>query len=356
MIGCNKDDVAVKSYQAPKEPAPSALMPAQADSAGPSAAPADSTPPITWTIPQGWKELPGDSQFRYATFSVSADDPKAELTVVPLGAEAAAVSPNLSRWAGQLKLPTPTEAELSKFCQQTQVSGEQATFVDMTGSAETGNPPARMLAAIVPHDGRTWFFTLKAPEPVAAAQKSNFETFLHSVQFPTSAAPSADAAPNVPGPGLGSAAPSGQTYKLVKWKTPEGWVEQPGANAMRVTSFRVGTGTETAEVIVSRINEAGFGSMDANINRWRGQVGLEPSEDTKQGVSATLVGGKPGMKINFVGPKTGDQQPKEIVVALTILGGDGWFFKMLGPQSVVSAQKDNFQQFLDSLQFQPESN
>ena len=130
-------------------------------------------PPLAGRLPVGWKQLPGSSM-RFATILVDPNDPKAELTVVPLGAEASGTLGNVSRWAGQLKLPAVTETDLPKYVTQTQVSGEQSQIVDLTGSPETGNPPTRLLAAIVPHAGATWFFTLKAPAPLVEAAESQF--------------------------------------------------------------------------------------------------------------------------------------------------------------------------------------
>jgi hypothetical protein len=359
-IGCNRDETAIRTYSAPKDqPAPQV---ASADESPtdtrlpdqPEQQPA-SADPITWTVPDGWKPVTGGDPMRRATFAVSADDPKAELTVVELGGEASSLLPNLQRWAGQLKLPKVTEGDVPKFTQQTQVSGEQATIVDMTGSPASGNPPTRMLAAIIPHDGRTWFFTLKAPEPISAAQKTNFEKFVHSIQFPTgpTASSSSDEDSARAEHTFG---PSDQRFKLAKWTTPAGWEEQPGSNAMRVTSFHIGSGAEQAEVIVSRIPQAGIGSLPDNINRWRGQVGLDPIEGGKDaGFHPIAIAGQPGLMLDFTGPKAGDQPAKELLVALTIRGADGWFFKLLGPESVVARQQDAFKQFLGSLQFEPES-
>jgi hypothetical protein len=359
-IGCNRDETAIRTYAAPKDvPAPqiaSADMTPSADARLPGQPDPSSTvpDPITWTVPEGWKQVPGDPM-RRATFAVSPTDPKAELTVVELGDEASAVLPNVRRWAGQLKLPEVSEGDVAKFTQQTQVSGEQSTIVDMTGSPASGSPPTRLLAAIVPHDGRTWFFTLKAPEPISAAQKANFEKFVHSVQFPTgptaSSASADDAAQREHTFG-----PSDQRFKLAKWTTPAGWEEQPGSNAMRVTSFHIGSGADQAEVIVSRIPQAGIGSLPDNINRWRGQVGLDPVDSDKNaGFHPIAIGGQPGLMLDFTGPKAGDTPAKELLVALTIRGADGWFFKLLGPEPVVSKQQDAFKQFLGSLQFEPES-
>ncbi|HSU69177.1 MAG TPA: hypothetical protein VLJ39_19995 [Tepidisphaeraceae bacterium] len=346
LVGCHKDETAIRTYSAPKDtPAPQVASADQTPSDTSDSPAPEPTPgqPILWTVPESWKQVPGGNQMRYATFRVSENDPKAELTVLRLPAEAAAVLPNVNRWAGQLKLPQVSQADLIKLVSQTQVSGEQAAMVDMTGSPDTGNPPTRLLAAIIPHEDSAWFFTLKAPAPVVADQKANFEKFLHSIQFPTGTSASADSS-------------EAAGYKLAKWKTPEGWVEQPGSNSMRVTSFRVGPEDQHTEVIVSKIPIGGFGSIPDNLNRWRGQVGLPPVDrpdpDTKQEIN---VAGHGAIMMAFKGPAEGPTPARTALVAMDQEGREFWFIKMLGPDSVVSKQQDNFKQFLDSLQFEPES-
>lgn len=361
VSGCGNDDSKIQTYAAPKDPpAPQIASNGQA---GPSQARQNATPPIVWTLPSGWKELPG-GEMRYATIQVSAADPKAQLTVVPLPSEAAPVLPNVKRWAGQLKLSNVTEADLSKYVQQTQVSGEQAQLVDMTGSPETGNPPTRLLAAIIPHDGRAWFFTLKASEPLASAQKSNFEKFIHSIQFPVSAGPAAAGEPAshgadfaTPDPHGGDSSQANQpSYRLVKWTTPEGWAEQPGSNSMRVTSFRVGPADQQTEVVVARIPQGQTGAFLDNINRWRGQVGLGPVTDmVPGGTSPISVGGSPGLLLSFTGPSQSGQPPKQMLVAMFVEGRDFWFVKLLGPEPVVAKQQNAFRQYVESLQLEPES-
>lgn len=358
-IGCNKDETAIRTYSAPKDIPPppqvaSADQPPAAEAQTPDRPEQESAAasPITWIVPDGWKQAAGGNGMRFATIQVSADDPKAQLTVVPLPMEAAAVLPNVQRWAGQLKLPEVAEADVPKFTQQTQVSGEQATIVDMTGPAEPGTPPTRLLAAIVPHEGRAWFFTLKAPEPLAASQKAAFEKFIHSIQFPTG-----PAASNSPAEGPGpSDRDTDQSFKLVKWKTPDGWEEQPGSNSMRVTSFRVGNNDQHTEVIVSKIPIGGFGSIPDNLNRWRGQVGLEPVDrpepDTKEPVT---LGGHGALLLSFKGPASGATPARTALIAMDQEGHDLWFIKLLGPDSVVARQQDAFKQFLGSLQFEPET-
>jgi hypothetical protein len=352
VAGCNRsnDSDTIQSYAAPKEsqpPVAAANEQAPADQPGETASAQPAAAPIEWKVPAGWKQLPGSSEMRFATFQV-ADDPQAVLTVVALGMSARAVHPNVQRWAGQLKLPDVSQADLPKYVTQTQVSGEQADLVDMTGAAESGKEPTRLLAAIIPHDDRVWFLTLKGPEPVIATQKSNFEQFVHSIQFPAGPAPST-ASPAAP-------SATGERFRLSQWKAPEGWQEQPGSNAMRVTSFRVGSGEQTAEVIVSRIPQGQSGSLVDNVNRWRGQVGLGPVASAKEaGFQFIPVAGHEGMFLSYTGSKTGAAPGKQLLVAMTIQGTDDWYIKMLGPEPVVSAQIDAFKQFVSSLQFTPES-
>jgi hypothetical protein len=355
-VGCNRDDEAIRSYSAPKDnPAPSRSMIAeQPPQAQPMPAEAAGQAPIQWTLPDNWKKIGGESQMRYATIAVSKDDPKAELTVVPLGAGAAATLPNVQRWAGQLKLPTVSDGDLSKYVTQTQVSGEQSQIVDMTGSADTGNPPTRLLAAIIPHAGAAWFFTLKAPEPLVAAQKSNFEKFIRSIQFPTGPAASAPPSSAAGDPQMNPAA--NVSYRLASFKAPDGWQEQPGTNTMRVNSFRVGVGDQQDEVIISRILKGQSGGLLDNYNRWRGQVGLGPiASESEAGMQTGFVGDTPAMFVTFVGPKPADGPAKELLVAMTIVGRDDWFIKILGPEPLVSAQQTAFRQFLGSLKFAPET-
>lgn len=361
IVGCNKDDTAIRTYSAPKDIA--APQVASADQP-----PADDSPdagstagalPLRWTVPDGWKAVQGGDAMRVASFKVSAEDPSAELTVVPLGPEAGALWPNVKRWAGIVKLPGVTEADLPKFVHQTQVSGEQGQIVEMTGKAEPGKPPTSLLAAIVPHDGATWFFTLKAPRPIVESQKANFEQFVHSIQFTGGRSdPDAEASSGTPAPGdnaHGDPA-ANQSFKLTQWKTPVGWQEQPGANSMRVTSFRIGARDEQAEVIVSRMTRGQMGSFTDNINRWRDQVGLDPIASLSPGLLQPIdVAGHGALVLSFTGPKDGATAAKEVTVVISIEGRDFWFVKMLGPESVVSKQQDALKQFLSSMHFEPEA-
>jgi hypothetical protein len=140
--------------------------------------------------------------------------------------------------------------------------------------------PQVLLAAIVPHGGRTWFFKLTGPSSVVAEHKKEFDQFLGSVHFTDKAEPP------------------------VEWKVPEGWQEEPG-NKLRYATFRIGPKDGTTELSVTSF-EGQTGSLLANVNRWRGQIGLSGIEEDDLGkvTSETKVDGAAATLVDMTGPDT----------------------------------------------------
>lgn len=67
-----------------------------------------------------------------------------------------------------------------------------------------------------------------------------------------------------------AAAPSEQP-----WTTPESWSESPDVPSMRLATLVIDDESGPVEVAISRF-AGDVGGMLANVNRWRGQVGLPP--------------------------------------------------------------------------------
>jgi hypothetical protein len=96
----------------------------------------------TWTLPDGWQQLPG-SQFRFATLrlpSPSGSGKPAEISVSQAGGD---MLSNVNRWRGQLNLPPVAEAELSTTTKKLPIDGREATYVSLvgTGSGSMGGAP-----------------------------------------------------------------------------------------------------------------------------------------------------------------------------------------------------------------------
>jgi hypothetical protein len=83
-----------------------------------------------------------------------------------------------------------------------------------------------------------------------------------------------------------------------------------------------------------------------NINRWRGQLGLEPitAADLPKQVSTFEAGGVKGTLMDA----TSANKAKRLV-AISLPKPDGtWFYKLTGDEPAVAAQKEAFIQFVQS--------
>lgn len=130
------------------------------------------------------------------------------------------------------------------------------------------------------------------------------------------------------------------------YRVPEGWKELP-ATGMRTAAFEVTAGEKRAEVTVIVLGREA-GSVAANVNRWREQVGLSPLSEPE--IAASLqevrVGGEAGRLVHLEG-----REKVAMLAALVNRADRVWFFKMMGPADLVGAQKENFTKFLESIGF-----
>jgi hypothetical protein len=143
---------------------------------------ADSGAP-KWNIPAQWTAIePGPMIFK--RFAVPGAEPKANATVSFLEGEGGGLLANVNRWRGQLGLAPVEDGQLDGVTQPVPVAGGNGTMVDFAGaSAKTGQPD-RLIAIIVPHGGRTWFYKLMGGGTAVAGQKDSFVKFVQTVQYP----------------------------------------------------------------------------------------------------------------------------------------------------------------------------
>jgi hypothetical protein len=132
----------------------------------------------------------------------------------------------------------------------------------------------------------------------------------------------------------------------VTWTTPAGWTQvQPGE--IRVGSFKI-TGADGKQADVSIVPLSGMAGGDfANVNRWRGQVGLPPAPDDELQSSAENIqaGGQPAQLFDVAGATN------RILGVIQHRDDTSWFFKMTGDADLVEQQKPVFVNFLKSLSF-----
>jgi len=136
-----------------------------------------------WTVPPGWQSIP-PAQFLLVEYSVSGPNgAKAEVNVATMGGEGGGLLANVNRWRGQIGLGAVGENDLPQFAQPLDVSGGQATLVDLTGVDAKTNAPTRLLGAIVSQNGQTWFYKMMGDKQIVAQQKDAFTKFIQSANY-----------------------------------------------------------------------------------------------------------------------------------------------------------------------------
>jgi hypothetical protein len=140
----------------------------------------------------------------------------------------------------------------------------------------------------------------------------------------------------------------------VSWTAPSGWTPQP-PSAMRVGSFLIqGADGQQAEVSVVPLSGDAGGDL-ANINRWRGQLNLEPitQEQLAQVSRQKSFAGRSMLWVEFPSREKliNNQFKRRLIAAIYQQGERSWFFKMMGEDATVRAAAPAFEKFLKSLRF-----
>jgi hypothetical protein len=200
--GCR--DAKITTYRVPKEAPPPAAANAHASAdphaglgippvnASASSAQMDmaSTPvptatggDLTWTAPTHWQSRPG-SAMRKATFVITDDtDAQAELAVTAFPGDVGGNLANVNRWRQQLQLPPLAPGELGSALTHVHTADLHIDIAELLGPATSdGKPRQRVLGAIVPHNGATWFFKLTGPDPLVAREKDVFFAFVQTIK------------------------------------------------------------------------------------------------------------------------------------------------------------------------------
>lgn len=142
-----------------------------------------------------------------------------------------------------------------------------------------------------------------------------------------------------PGPAP-TAARSGPT-----WDTPEGWREEPGSS-MRLASFVVAGDPRAECSLVELPGDAG--GLAANVDRWRGQMGLGAMESAElDGLPRAPLFDDQAVLVDFEGTYSGMSgdaggEGFRMIGLLAVGPRQSRFLKMVGPSDVVGAERERF--------------
>ncbi|MCA9139292.1 MAG: hypothetical protein KDB00_21105 [Planctomycetales bacterium] len=166
----------------------------------------------------------------------------------------------------------------------------------------------RMLAAMVPRDGKVWFFKVLGPKSAVDLVADPFRDFVTGIQFDSQGEPE-----------LGD--------------LPDGW-RRGGEKAMRHATIDINTPKKQLDLSISFLPSPGSTEgevwdtyVDQNINRWRGQVGLKPSTDKWAGGTEIKIDAAEGVGVWF------DQSGDPSDVAATSMGTPPMMAGGMGPMN-----------------------
>jgi hypothetical protein len=195
-------DEKVTSYRVPKEPDPTLPAGETGDAGQSQAAPAGSPaappapgasmanvpvptasgPSLAWTAPSDWKAKPLGSM-RKGSYSVGGEGSAgADLSITAFPGDVGGELANINRWRGQVGLGPLAAGQAEGAVVRVEANGLSITVVDCSGTDAANRQ--RILGAIVPAGGSTWFFKLMGADAVVGKEKTAFMEFLKTVRTP----------------------------------------------------------------------------------------------------------------------------------------------------------------------------
>ena len=316
-------------------------------------------PPLQYVLPAGW-EKKALTQLRVASFGVSQDGKVADVSVIPLGGMAGNDLANVNRWRGQVGLGPVADAGLAGLAEKVTVGAQPGDLYDLAGTVPGSGDSERILAVILHRDDAAWFFKMTGDAGLVEQQKPAFTAFLKSVQFGGLAAPStmdlSQLPPSHPAiPGMDASVPMAsnpiRAGDKPSWTVPAGWQEGQLSQFLIAKYVVEGTDGAQAAINVSSLGGDGGGLLP-NVNRWRQQLGLPPvAEDDLANLPALETSGGKGVLIDFSGTDGRSGKPARLVGVVLPLGGQTWFYKLMGDANLVAQQRDALVKFVQSATY-----
>lgn len=148
----------------------------------------------------------------------------------------------------------------------------------------------------------------------------------------------------------------------VRWTAPASWKTE-AARPMRAATYSIplAAGDQgVAECVVNYFGPGQGGGVEANIDRWRGQVQgadgkpatAKTDKRTVRGIPITIIDAS-GTYTGMGGPMMAGAKPAagyRLIGAIVEGPGGSVFFKLTGPAKTIAAQQKNFEQLLASIQ------
>lgn len=146
-------------------------------------------------------------------------------------------------------------------------------------------------------------------------------------------------------------------FPAPRWETPPGWVEQPATGLRRATFLLENEALRQQAELSVTVFPGDVGGLAANVNRWRGQIGLPalPPGAVEETTTALPYEGGEATVVYFEALRQapGEAFPQAVLGAIVPRSDHTWFFKAQGDAPLLEAERSTFESFVRSLRFPP---
>jgi hypothetical protein len=151
-----------------------------------------------------------------------------------------------------------------------------------------------------------------------------------------------------------SAAPSGPSAAGLAYQLPASWQPQPPASNMRLAQAIIPGQAGPGELAVFFFGVGGGGPVEANLDRWIGQVEatgpVARDAFDVNGLRVTWVEVAGTLKPSGMGQGPTTPQPGSRLYGAVVEGPGGpWFFKATGPDATLTANREAWLGLLKSV-------
>lgn len=165
--------------------------------------------------------------------------------------------------------------------------------------------------------------------------------------------------PPAPPPGTPASAGSDQTAMAstpvatasgdgLSWSAPASWEARAGSAMRKGTYILKGADGATAELAITAFPGDVGGDL-ANVNRWRGQLQLPPIGPAELTLALERFQSN-GLAIAVAEMvATSGNPPQRVLGGIVPYAGSTWFFKLTGPDTLVTEVKPAFLDFLRTV-------
>lgn len=158
----------------------------------------------------------------------------------------------------------------------------------------------------------------------------------------------------------------GLVMAALTYTAPPAWHTRPAASSMRVAEFVVPKAqgdTEDAELVIFYFGAGGGGGVEANMDRWIGQVEQPDGSASKASAKRAerTVNGLKVTTVDVSGTYTAEMRPGatehynkpgyRLCAAVIETSQGAYYIKMTGPAKTVGAAQADYEKFLSSLKF-----